>query len=302
MMNDHIYLFSPSGAVDPAALERAVTHLHALGWRVTVDRLAAKRVMRFAGTDAERLAAFGRAAASKADIAMITRGGYGITRYLPRLDFAALRASGKRWVGHSDFTAFSLALLARSRGASYLGPTGHLFAGEPGVQDAQAVVDEVTLGSFREMMDGSAEAVGWPSPGSPRCAVQGTLWGGNLSIVATLIGTPYLPKPRGIFFCEDVAETPYRVERMLTHLLLAGVLQRQRAVVLGQFTDYTLTPHDAGFDMPVVVRWLREQLKPHGVPVITGLPFSHGPVRLTLPVGRKVHLLVEQGSAFLVYH
>lgn len=299
-MTEHIYLFSPSGAVDPQALERAVENLRTLGYRVSVDRTAAKRVMRFAGSDAERLASFSRAAASKSDIAMITRGGYGMTRLMERLDFAALAASGKKWVGHSDFTAFSLGLLACAEGSSFLGPTGHLFAGREGVA-AGDVVDELTLGSFQELMNGSAEAVGWEAKGSPRCTAKGVLWGGNLATLCTLVGTPYLPKQKGIFFCEDVAEKPYRIERMLTQLLLAGVLQRQRAVVLGQFTEYELVPHDAGFDIPEVVRWLRAQLKPHGVPVITGLPFSHDPVRLTLPVGKRVTLVCEQGSAFLVY-
>lgn len=294
-MSDHIYLFSPSGAVDPQMLDQAVVNLRALGYRVTVDRSAAKRVMRFAGTDAERLGAFSRAAASKASIAMVTRGGYGLTRVLPQLDFAALASSGKRWVGHSDFTAFALALLARARGQSFLGVTGHMFA------QLATAEEDVALASFRELLDASAEAVGWEAPGSPACSVSGVLWGGNLSMVCALAGSPYLPRQRGIFFCEDVAEAPYRVERLLTQLLLAGVLQRQRAVVLGGFTEYKLTPHDAGFDMAEVTRWLRAQLKPHGVPVVTGLPFSHDHVRLTLPVGRKVRLIVEQGSAFFVY-
>ena len=125
------------------------------------------------------------------------------------------------------------------------------------------------------------------------------LWGGNLSVLCSLLGSPYFPTVQGgILFLEDVAEHPYRIERMLTQLLHAGVLARQKAIVLGQFTDYKRVPHDRGFTLQSVVNWLRSQLK---VPVLTGLPFGHVPTKVLLPVGACCDLLVEGRDVLLVW-
>ncbi|HNN17385.1 MAG TPA: LD-carboxypeptidase, partial [Giesbergeria sp.] len=101
----------------------------------------------------------------------------------------------------------------------------------------------------------------------------------------------------GILFVEDVNEHPYRVERMLTQLLHAGVLARQKALVLGQFSNYRLAPHDKGFKLQTVVDWLRSQLS---IPVLTGLPYGHVPTKVLLPVGAQVDLSV-QGRDALIY-
>jgi len=114
-----------------------------------------------------------------------------------------------------------------------------------------------------------------------------------------LLGTPYWPQIKGgVLFLEDVNEHPFRIERMLTQLLHAGVLARQKAIVLGQFTGIRLAPHDKGFKLPTVVAWLRSQLK---VPVLTGLPFGHVPTKVLLPVGAKVDLAVEGRDALMVW-
>ena len=102
-----------------------------------------------------------------------------------------------------------------------------------------------------------------------------------------------------MLFLEDVGEHPYRIERMLLQLLHAGVLARQKAIVLGQFTEYKLSSHDKGYNLAKVVHGLRAQLKK--VPVLTGLPFGHVPTKVLLPVGRKVDLLAEEGDAMLLW-
>jgi len=99
-------------------------------------------------------------------------------------------------------------------------------------------------------------------------------------------------------FLEDVGEHPYRIERMLTQLLHAGVLDQQKAIVLGQFTQYKLTSHDKGFQLRSVVEWLRAHTR---TPVLTDLPFGHVPTKLCLPVGQRVSLLVESGDALLLW-
>src|SRR5690606_32104852 len=122
----HIYIYSPSGAVrDKAAFRRGVARLKALGHEVEIDEAALKSWQRFAGDDATRLAAIGRAAASGADVALITRGGYGLTRLLPALPYPAIDRAirkGTRFIGFSDFTALQLALLAKRSAITWAGP------------------------------------------------------------------------------------------------------------------------------------------------------------------------------------
>jgi muramoyltetrapeptide carboxypeptidase len=125
------------------------------------------------------------------------------------------------------------------------------------------------------------------------------LWGGNLTVLCSLLGTPFFPHiKQGVLFLEDVGEHPYRIERMLTQLLHAGVLAQQKAIVLGQFTQYKLTPHDQGFQLKSVVNWLRTHTK---APVLTDLPFGHVPTKVCLPVGKRVSLLVENRDALLLW-
>jgi muramoyltetrapeptide carboxypeptidase len=133
----------------------------------------------------------------------------------------------------------------------------------------------------------------------PHLARHAPLWGGNLTMLASLLGTPWWPTVEGgVLFLEDVGEHPYRVERLLAQLLHAGVLARQKAVLLGQFSGYKLTPHDRGYSMAKVVEWLRGQLK---APVLTGLPFGHVPTKVLLPVGAKIDLLVEGREALALW-
>ena len=125
-----------------------------------------------------------------------------------------------------------------------------------------------------------------------------TLWGGNLAVLVGLLGTPYFPQIEGgVLFIEDVGEHPYRIERMLSQLLLSGVLARQKAIIFGQFTEFKLGAHDKGFKLQSVIDWLRQQLKR---PVLQGLPFGHVPTKVLLPVGAQVSLSVE-GRDALIY-
>jgi muramoyltetrapeptide carboxypeptidase len=287
-----IYLFSPSSAVqDPATLEMARQRLEAEGFKTVIDRAAAARHQRFAGTDEQRLKALSRALKQKLPIVMATRGGYGLGRLLPMIDWKAVADSGKRFVGMSDFTVFNLALLAQTGAVSYTGATAvYDFGGKS--------ADELTTALFGELMRGELEILSFETPDADPVDCRGILWGGTLAMVASLVGTPYMPKIKGgILFLEDVGEHPYRVERMLTQLWQAGILQKQKAIVLGHFTEYRLAPHDAGFDMPAVLAWLRKTVK---VPVLTGLPYGHIKSKATLPVGKKVGIATEPGMVHLV--
>ena len=298
----HIYIFSPSSAVrDKAAFRRGLQRLRAMGHEVEVDSAALASHMRFAGDDDTRIAAITRAAASGADVALISRGGYGLTRLLPALPYKAVAKAidgGTQFVGLSDFTAFNLAVLARTGRITWQGPTlGEDFGteGEP---------DDIMQACFDDLLAEQGEGTGWQRPrseeGLQARVKDGVLWGGNLTVLTSLLGTPYFPQiDKGVLFLEDVGEHPYRIERMLTQLLHAGVLARQKAVVLGQFNRFTQVPsHDKGFKLATVVEHLRSQLK---TPVLTGLPFGHVPTKVLLPVGARVDLVTEGRDALIVW-
>jgi muramoyltetrapeptide carboxypeptidase len=297
----HIYIFSPSSAVrDKAAFKRGVKRLEALGHQVEIDADALTSSMRFAGSDETRLAAISRASASGADIAMISRGGYGLTRILTQLPYKSLAKAidkGTQFVGLSDFTAFQLAVYAKTQRITWQGPAlGEDFGpeGEP---------DDIMSACFEDLCLEQGEGTGWRlSKDDISKSVKvnnAVLWGGNLAVLTSMLGTPYFPTIKGgVLFLEDVGEHPYKVERMLTQLFNAGVLSQQKAIVFGQFTNYKLVPHDKGFKMKTVIDRLRTQLK---IPVLTGLPFGHVPTKVLLPVGAKVDLAAEDRDAFLVW-
>jgi muramoyltetrapeptide carboxypeptidase len=127
--------------------------------------------------------------------------------------------------------------------------------------------------------------------------VRGTLWGGNLCVLSSLLGTPHWPGIRGgILFVEDVNEHPYRIERGLLQLAQAGVLARQKAVLLGAFTEFRKSPLDRGYTLESMVAMLRSVTK---TPVLTGLPCGHVPTKVSLPVGSRVTLAVQGRDVFI---
>jgi muramoyltetrapeptide carboxypeptidase len=330
-MKKHIYIYSPSGAVrDKAAFKRGVARLTQLGHEVEIDEAALASHLRFAGDDATRLAAIHRAAASGADVALISRGGYGLTRILGGIRYKAVAKAiekGTQFVGISDFTAFQSAMLARTGSVTWAGPDvcGSFGVGGAAKESdaaggtAQPMPDDIMEACFDDFILGQGEGTGWRQSKEPTLTAhdsgaievdntrargtfgikKSTLWGGNLAVLTSLLGTPYFPNIKGgVLFLEDVGEHPYRIERMLTQLLHAGVLARQKAILLGQFTDFKLVPHDKGFKLQSVVTWLRSQLK---VPVLTNLPFGHVATKVMLPVGAVTDLVVEGRDALLFW-
>ena len=300
-----LHLYTPAGIVAQAApLRLAARRLAALGFDVHVDADALRKHQRFGGDDATRLAAIHRVASAAPGIAMATRGGYGLTRLLDGIDWKLIATSierGTRWVGHSDFTAVQLGLLAHAKGVTWAGPLacydfGRL-AEEHGEKRVDAV-DEITQSVFLEAMSGALEAIGFRTEaGFDGLEVAGTLCGGNLCMVSSLLGTKHWPRIKGgVLFLEDVNEQPYRIERSLLQLHQAGVLDAQKAIVLGAFSDFRKSPLDRGYGLKAMVAHLRSTTK---TPILTGLPFGHVPTKVCLPVGARVRLLV-QGRGVLI--
>ena len=320
-MTKHIYIYSPSGAVrDKAAFRRGIARLKTLGHEVEVDESALVSYQRFAGTDETRLAAIHRASASGADVALISRGGYGLTRILPEIRYKKVAKAidkGMRFVGISDFTAFQCALLAQTGAQTWAGPAlceGFGAGGKPGVGP-----DEIMEACFDDMLSGQGQGTGWRQHRSNLAITttfiadnedavrakgifsieNGVLWGGNLTVLTALLGTPFFPKIKnGILFLEDVAEHPYRIERMCTQLLQAGILDRQKAVLLGQFTDFKLTGHDRGYKLQTVIDWLRGHTQ---TPILTNLPYGHVATKVLLPVGASTGLNVQGKDVLLTW-
>jgi len=281
-----IAIAAPGGyAVDSALLARGIARLEAQG--VTIHNYYdPERIhQRFGGTDAERLAQLNAAAHDPdAHIVMALRGQYGMTRLLPDIDFRAMADSGKLFVGYSDVTAFHMGLYAATGAISFAGPMvcDDLVRAEPVAY---------TLNQLWDCLRGPLHTVRGAAAGNPLLDVQGTLWGGNLAMLVSLLGTPYFANiDNGILFLEDIGEHPYRIERMLLQLQQAGVLDKQRAVVLGDFSGYRLNPADNGYDFDAMLAYMRARLP---VPVLAGLPFGHIKERCTLPFGAQARLVSD---------
>jgi muramoyltetrapeptide carboxypeptidase len=293
-------LFSPSGVIGrPAAVRLALRRLRQMGFDAALDESTLARHQRFAGDDETRLAALHRIAEQAPSVALATRGGYGLTRLLDRIKWKLIERSierGTRWVGHSDMTALQLGLLAHRGGVrTWAGPMAADHFGRP---EGDGGVDDITRSVFLEALSGELEAIGFRTEaGFEGVDVKGMLWGGNLSMLCSLIGTPHWPNIKGgVLFVEDVNEHPYRIERQLLQLLQAGVLAAQRAVVLGEFTAWKPTPLDRGYGLKTVVAHLRSRLR---VPVLTGLPHGHVPMTVMLPIGARVTLATQGREAFI---
>ena len=296
-------LFTPAGVLATAApLRLAAKRLKALGFDVHTDASALAKHQRFAGDDDTRLATLHRVATQAPAVALATRGGYGLTRLLDRIDWALVAKSvehGTRWVGQSDLTALQLGLLAHTKASAHAVTwAGPLACDDFGRSDEAGGVDDVTQDCFVEAMSGALEAVGFRTEaGFDGLAVRGLLWGGNLCMVNSLLGTKHLPRIKGgVLFLEDVNEHPYRVERHLLQLHQAGVLDAQRAIVLGAFSGWKPSPLDRGYSVKTVVAHLRTLTR---TPILTGLPFGHVPTKVTMPVGAKVQLAVQGRDVFI---
>ncbi|AGX10761.1 muramoyltetrapeptide carboxypeptidase [Salmonella enterica] len=281
------HLIAPSGyCINQQAALRGVQRLTDAGHQVENDEVIRRRYQRFAGTDAERLADVNSLASltSPDTIVMPVRGGYGASRLLDRIDWQALATRQQRdpllICGHSDFTAIQAGLLAQANVITFSGP---MLAANFGAETLNTFTEQHFWLALRK----AQFTVEWQGDG-PQCDAQGTLWGGNLAMLISLIGTPWMPTiDKGILVLEDVNEHPFRVERMLLQLEYAGILNRQSAIVLGSFSGAAPNEYDAGYSLESVYAFLRSRLS---VPLITGLDFGHEQRTVTLPIGANATL------------
>lgn len=291
-----VRLIAPSGyCYNQQAASLAVTRLRSQGHQVENTAVITRREQRFAGSDGERLADMNQLILPECqpDIVLAVRGGYGATRLLPDFNAEALarrlQTSPMAICGHSDFTVLQMALL--QQGATTF--SGPMLAGNFGAEN----VSDFTMTHFWQALTSSEFTLEWHTESQLDINLSGTVWGGNLAMLASLTGTPWMPCINGgILVIEDVNEHPFRVERMLLQLAQAGVLAKQKAIIIGSFTGSTQTDYDQGYDFNSV--WtLIENLT--GLPVISGLDFGHGWHTVTLPLGAHGQLRVNQGNSRL---
>ncbi|HZS32868.1 MAG TPA: LD-carboxypeptidase [Methylomirabilota bacterium] len=287
---DRVAVVAPAGPTDRESLEAG---LRILGSRYAVEWEPGllSRTRYLAGDDARRGAELGRALGDPGIAAVVAaRGGYGCLRLLPALwpvDAAgrpAPPAAPKLLVGFSDLTALHAAQQATGV-VSVHGPVVTQLGGQP-----RPVVERL----FALLED--ARAAPPPLLGTPVVGgiAEGPLLGGNLSVLTRLLGTPWLPDLAGaILLVEDVGERPYRVDRMWTHLRLAGVFARIAGLALGEFTD--CEERDGDY---VLQDLLGELAAATGLPCVAGLPVGHGAVNVPLPLGCRVR--IDGGTGALV--
>ncbi len=296
-----IGIFSPSGAPDAAKVERGIARLTAKGYRCVVADYALGSHEYFSAPDEVRLTSFHAMLRDPAiDMMMMSRGGYGLSRIVHLIDWQAVAVSGKLFCGFSDFTAFNLAALKH---CSFITLTGAGVAtdfGEAEYLGEWADGHQFMAEHFFNVIGGNEDSVTVESdhPYAPS-VIEGSIWGSNLSLLSHAVGTPLMPDiAGGILFVEEIAEEPYAIERMFLQLYHAGVLQTQRAVVLGQFSDCEPSSGRFAYTMAHVVKTLRQLLP---CPVLTDLPFGHVAKKLCIPFGADATLTIRQDQYQLAY-
>jgi muramoyltetrapeptide carboxypeptidase len=287
---DRVTVVAPAGPLDRETFDAGLKIL-AQRYDVAWDPSLLGRVRYLAGDDARRGDELARALADPGARAVIAaRGGYGSMRLLarlwPRVDGRPADAGpAKPLVGFSDITALHAALQAAGR-VSVHGPVVTQLAHSP-----EAVVERL----FGLLEDGTAPPE--PVAGTPVVGgiVEGPVLGGNLSLVTRLLGTPWLPDLTGaVLLLEDVGEKPYRIDRMWTHLRLAGVFETVAGLALGDFTD--CDDPDGDFTLRDVLWSLAAEA---GLPCVAGLPIGHGAVNVPVALGTRVRL--DGGSGTLSF-
>lgn len=285
------------------ALERVAC----AGFNVQNPDIVSRQYLRFAGTDTQRasdLQNIATGAIKAPKLLLGVRGGYGAMRILPLIDWQTLgrimAERGTILTGFSDVTAVQCALLAQGQMSSLAAP---MLYSEFGKSNP----DQVSCRQFAEALTNpnltinvkSADLTSTRLPtilvkeGSDTLSqpLSGTIWGGNLSVVSALAGSPYLPRiDGGIVFLEDVGEQTYRIERMLYDLYLAGVFKNQQAIVFGALSGTGKDSYDARYDVSVVIRQLH---KLTGLSIYNGLSFGHIGQKSSFPLGAHCQIITN---------
>lgn len=277
---DKIGIVAPGGPVIREELQSGIHFLESRGYSISTGPHLYAQKGYLAGDDENRLQDLHMMFQDpEVKAVLCARGGYGTLRLLDRIDYSLIRDNPKIVAGYSDITALLLALYKMNGLATIHGP----------------LVKDLTKNENRNMT-AFLELVTSDDPmeldlNETTCLRQGRavgpLLGGNLTLISHLVGTPYMPSLSGaILFIEDRGESLYRVDRMLTHLHLSGILKDLAGLVSGQFEDRG--------DAVDIGPLLMERTSEREIPVVTGLPLGHGDLNQPLPVGLRGRLDTEK--------
>lgn len=290
---DSVCLIAPSGAADYESLRDAIIKFEGLGLKVYFSEKILARDGYLAGNDAHRAEDIEQVFANKSiDAVICLRGGYGSMRLLQQIDYKIIKNNPKPFVGFSDITALLHAIFAKTGLVGYHGLLG------------VSPFTPYSIKCFEQMlMSDKANPVIETADKSTCFAInegvaQGTLLGGNLSILVSLLATPYdLSWKNAIVFMEDISEEPYRIDRMLTTLLLSGKLKQVAGIVLGNFKRCDASNPEKSF---TTMQVLTERLSSLKVPILAGFSFGHINDNCTLPIGVKAILNTESKTITIV--
>ena len=299
---DVIGIVAPASAPEnPEDFDRYIRAIENRGFKPKLAPNVRKRFGFLAGDDQSRASdLMGMFADPEVKAIICARGGYGSARLLGMLDYQFIKKHPKIFVGFSDITTLHCAIQTHAQLVTFHGPTLNTAVTAVGPEfTIQSLLKTVTQPiPFGNICDSEArKAVSILRGGT----ATGPLTGGNLSVLATILGTPYQPQfKRAIFFFEDVDEEPYRMDALLTQLLNAGLLQQVVGVAVGTNKD-CVDPAAATSKeyRQTLADVLKDRLLPLGVPVVTGLPFGHVPINATLPMGLEATLDGENGDLII---
>ncbi len=296
---DGLGLVAPAGFIgDRFGIEEIGDAVRAMGLEPRFAPNLTARDGYLAGDDGARAAAFMETWRDpRVRGVMAVRGGWGTARILPRLDFAALRRDPKLFCGFSDNTALHLALAANQCAPSIHGPNAAASWPPVAWQSFRALAFEGAMPTLSVAGYTGASLGGGRREGRTFAGGQaeGRLYGGNLTVLAGLVGTPYLPDLTGaILFLEDTNESEYRIDRMLTQLRLAGLLGQLAGIVFGQCTE--CHNPDGGYSNFTIYEVLDQQLGTLGIPAFQGLSIGHIAAQASVPVGCRVRLDADAGT------
>lgn len=284
----NIALIAPSSPPSEEKLAKGIANLAQFGFKIWEGKSLRTHHGYLAGTDAERLADLHWAFENpEIDAIWCIRGGYGAARLLPHIDYELIRRNPKPFIGYSDVTALHIAIHQRTGLVTFHGPVAASDYPEDTLNHFQSVVMKAETAHEIPASSATEGAEHQPFVITPGAAT-GELTGGNLSLLASLAGTPFAPVfKKKIVFLEDVGEQPYRLDRLLTQLLQATDLSKAAGIALGVFNDCQPKPESPSFSLPDA---LRNCLGNLGIPVYYGLPLGHVAHQATFPYGIQARL------------
>lgn len=289
-IGDQIGVVAPSSPCKTARWKKAVTLLQIIGYQVKIGDSVYEQTGYLAGSDEIRARDLNQMFVDpKVKAIFCLRGGYGVTRILPYLDYQAIQKNPKIIVGYSDITALHLAVYQQTGLITFHGPV---------LAELASHIHPLTAISLYAICSCEKPIGKYPVPSDAYTLssgiAEGKLIGGNLSLLTASLGTPYeIETENKILFIEEVNEAPYRIDRMLTQLLQAGKLHKARGIVLTDFTNCEAEDKQKSFSLKKI---FRERILPLGIPAFYGLRAGHCSPNLTLPIGGRIRINAEERS------